>query len=229
MKNIFILIAFFCLSYVASAQRIHKIILSDKGATTTTCFLLNENVVIYLSQEGEIKEWGVDLYSDRPADYVNRKITPYGGRVEYYTEKDNEAFRGKLKYIGNVMITYYASFDEKSMVGKIKSIGTNTMSYYTAYDDPSAQGKLKSIGRMNFAYYSSFDNDAYKGKIKNAGSVGFTYYSSTDDKAYSGKIKSMNNMPFTYYSSQDRVGLRGVQKSGNQLQVINGITYWIKN
>jgi hypothetical protein len=229
MKNIFILIAFFCLSHVASAQRIHKIILSDKGATTTTCFLLNENVVIYLSQEGEIKEWGVDLYSDRPADYVNRKITPYGGRVEYYTEKDNEAFRGKLKYIGNVMITYYASFDEKSMVGKIKSIGTNTMSYYTAYDDPSAQGKLKSIGRMNFAYYSSFDNDAYKGKIKNAGSVGFTYYSSTDDKAYSGKIKSMNNMPFTYYSSQDRVGLRGVQKSGNQLQVINGITYWIKN
>jgi hypothetical protein len=229
MKNIFILIAFFCLSHVGSAQRIHKIILSDKGATTTTCFLLNENVVIYLSQEGEIKEWGVDLYSDRPADYVNRKITPYGGRVEYYTEKDNEAFRGKLKYIGNVMITYYASFDEKSMVGKIKSIGTNTMSYYTAYDDPSAQGKLKSIGRMNFAYYSSFDNDAYKGKIKNAGSVGFTYYSSTDDKAYSGKIKSMNNMPFTYYSSQDRVGLRGVQKSGNQLQVINGITYWIKN
>jgi hypothetical protein len=229
MKNTILVFASLLFSLFASAQRIHKVILTDKGATTTTCFLLNENVVIYLSDEGDIKEWGVDLYADRPADYVNRKITPYGGRVEYYNEKDNEAFRGKLKYVGNVLITYYASFDEKSMAGKIKSIGTSTMNYYTVYDDPSSKGKLKSIGRMNFTYYSSFDNDAFKGKIKNAGTVGFTYYASTDDKAFAGKVKSMNNMPFTYYSSQDRAGLKGAQKSGNQLQVINGITYWIKN
>jgi hypothetical protein len=227
MRKIFfsLLIVFATLS--VQSQRLNKIILTDKGATTTTCFLLNENVVIHITQEGQIGEWGVDLYADRPVDYVNRKITPYGGRVEYYTEKDNAAFRGKLKYVGNVMFTYYADFDEKSMVGKLKSIGTNNFSYYTEYDDPTAKGKIKSIGRMNFAFYSSFDNDAFKGKIRNAGTVGFTYYASTDDKAFAGKVKSMNNMPFTYYSSQER--LKGAQKSGNQLQVINGITYWIKN
>lgn len=210
------------------AQRVHKMILADKGASIITGFLLNESVVIYIGQDGNISEWGVDLYADRAGDQVPRKLTPYGGRIEYYTDKDNEAFRGKIKYIGNTLITYFASFDDKDKAGRIKTMGTIPLNYFTTFDDPSAKGKLRSVGKSTYNYYTNFDNDGFKNKIKSVGSVGFTYFATTDDKALVGKVKSVNNKPFTYYTSQDQPQLRGVLRTGSLTQVINGVTYLIK-
>ena len=44
---------------------------------------------------------------------------------------------------------------------------------------------------------------------------------------FAGKIKSFNNVGFSYYSSLDQPSLRGAQKTGNTLQVVNGITYYL--
>ncbi len=228
MKNIFLSIAFTVISISLSAQRVNKITFTNNGAATTFGFLLNEDVVLNLNQDGTMGTWGVDLYSSRTVDYYQRQLKPYEGRVEYYSDKDNEAFRGKIKYIGGTLITYYANYDEKFLIGKIKAIGPINISYYSRYDDPSSEGKIKSLGSMNLAYYTNFDNDAYKGKIKSLGTVGVTYYGSIDDKAYSGKIKSLGSTNYVYYSSFEQQYLRGALKSGNMIQVINGITFYIR-
>jgi hypothetical protein len=227
-KTSLIIIALFMMINVSFSQRVHKIILADKGASITTGFLLNENVVVFIGQDGSISEWGVDRYADRAGDQISRKLDTYGGRIEYYTDKDNEAFRGKIKYIGNTMITYFASFDDKDKAGRIKTIGTIPFNYFTTYDDPSAKGKIRMVGRTAYSFYTNFDNDAYKNKIKSVGTVGITYFATTDDKALVGKVKSVNNRPFTYYTSQDQPNLRGVLKTGSLNQVINGVTYQIK-
>jgi len=60
------------------------------------------------------------------------------------------------------------------------------------------------------------------------GTVGVTYYGSMDDKAYSGKIKSLGSTNYVYYSSYEQQYLRGALKSGNMIQVINGITFYIR-
>ena len=225
-KNI--LLALMLINSSAFAQRVHKMILADKGASIVTGFLLNESVVVYVGQDGSISEWGIDRYADRAGDQIPRKLETYGGRVEYYTDKDNESFRGKIKYIGNTMITYFASFDDKDKAGRIKTIGTIPFNYFTTYDDPSSKGKLRMVGKTAYNYYTNFDNDGFKNKIKSVGSVGFTYFATTDDKALVGKVKSVNNKPFTYYTSQDQPNLRGVLKTGNLTQVINGVTFRIK-
>lgn len=228
MKNIILSIAFTIISVSLSAQRVHKITFTNNGASTSFGFLLNEDVVINLSQDGSMESWGVDLYASRTADYLQRPLKPYEGRVEYYTERDNEAFRSKIKYIGGTLITYYANYDEKFLIGKIKAIGPINITYYSRYDDPSSEGKLKNIGQLNLAYYSSFDNDAYKGKVKTLGNIGVTYYNAFDDKAYAGKIKSLGPNNYVYYSSMEQQYLRGALKSGNMIQVMNGITFYIR-
>jgi len=63
----------------------------------------------------------------------------------------------------------------------------------------------------------------------NAGNTGLTYYGSFDDKAYKGRVKTIDGSAFTYYSSFDRPEYRGRMKTGTQLQVINGIKYFVKN
>ena len=96
MKSIKLIIAFFLFSFATQAQRINKIFIKEKGASIVTSFLLSENVVIQVAQDGSIAKWGVDKYSDRGTDYIQRPLDPFTGRIEYYTEKENEAFRGKI-------------------------------------------------------------------------------------------------------------------------------------
>lgn len=228
MKKKFLLLCLSVMAFFSQAQRITKLTFANQCSSVTISVLLNENVTIKVSPEGSIAAWGVDLYADRAQNYFEHPLKPYEGRVEQYGQYDNEAFRGKLKYIGNNQVTYYGSYEDKSMAGKIKTIGNVKFSYYTVYDDALMAGKMKSAGDLTFSYYNQFDNDAFKGKVKSTGMANFTYYSSFDDKAFAGKIKSLNGQPFTYYSSIEQVNFRGGLKSGNMLQVIGGITYWLQ-
>lgn len=228
MKKIQLLLLLSIIAANSIAQRITKLTFANQCSSVTISVLLNENVTLKISPEGNIAEWGVDLYADRSQNYIEHPLKPYEGRTEQYGTYDNEAFRGKLKYIGNNQITYYGSYEDKSLVGKIKTIGNLKFSYYTVYDDALMAGKMKSAGDLNFTYYNQFDNDAYKGKVKSTGMANFTYYSSFDDKSFAGKIKSLNGQPFTYYSSIEQANFRGGLKSGNMLQVIGGITYWLR-
>lgn len=228
MKKVYLLLTFWgCVTLVA-AQRLTKVVVADKGAKATYSILLDQDVDIELSQDGSIVKWGVDRYVGRmDANYRETVLQNFEGRVEYYDNNANEAFRGKLKYIGGTLITYYASYEDKEWVGKIKSIGSLNINYYSKYDDAMSSGRLKSVGQLLITYFSGFENDAMKGKVKSIGNAGFTYYSSMDDKAYAGKIKSFNGESFVYYSSLDLPAFRGALKSGRQFQIVNGIVFRI--
>lgn len=229
MKKLVVTIVISAFAFTAFSQKLSKVTISNNGNNIMAAMLLEQNVVIAISQDGMIAEWGIDKYADRRADYIERVLEKFEGRVEYYKDNDNEAYRGKIKFIGSVQIKYYDSFEDEMLAGKIKSIGAVSFDYYNKYEDVTSKGKLKSIGAVTFAYYSPYENEAYRGKIKNAGNVAITYYSSLDDKAYAGKIKTMNGGTFTYYSSQDTNFPIGAMKAGRQIQYINGVSYIVRN
>jgi hypothetical protein len=59
--------------------------------------------------------------------------------------------------------------------------------------------------------------------------VHVNYYSSFDDNVIAGIIKSLNGGAFTYYINQEQNFAKGSLKTGRMIQVINGVTYFIKN
>lgn len=228
MRFLYVIMLLACTGLTAQSQRLNRIIITGQGQQVVFSYLLDESVVVNISQDGSIVDWGVDLYADRQNDFVVRPLQKYNGRVEYYTPSDNEAFRGKIRYIGKYPITYYASFDDKMQAGKIKTLGNINFDYYLKFEDAMMQGKLRTVGQSTISYYSSFDNVGFKGKLRAVGPVQITYYSSFDDKAFSGKIKSINNSQIQYYSSFEP-RMAGALKSGSWIQNHNGIMYWIRN
>ncbi|HRN91097.1 MAG TPA: hypothetical protein PLE75_03820 [Ferruginibacter sp.] len=209
-----------------SAQRISKVTMSETGTVETFALELDENVVVNVSSTGEVGTWGIEIYRGR-TDRMVERLEPYTGRVDYFRENDNEAFRGKVRSIGMKQFTYYASFDEELLRGKLKSIGGVAVEYYGRFDEEKLRGKIKRIGSNEIQYYSSFDI-AFAGKIKAIGTTNITYYSNTEDKAIRGKVRSIGNSQFTYYTSFERKELQGNMKRGTRLQYINGMKFFIK-
>ncbi len=229
MKRIFLVIAVTLFLATANGQSIAKITIADDGNIETIAFEVEPNVMLNIKVDGTVINWGEDVYKENGVENYAEKLKDYMGRVEYYSANDNEAFRGKVKSIGQTLITYYASYENDALKGKLKSIGSNKMDYYLSYDDEAYRGKLKTVGAVTLTWFASYNNEAYRGKLKSIGSSDFTYYSSTDDKAYKGKLKSIAASQFTYYSSFDRQEYRGRMKTGIQLQHINAIKYFVKN
>lgn len=211
----------------ASAQTLSRVSLSETGSFLGVALDLDENVLLNISVDGTIGEWGVDLYKGRNQLYMN-KIEPYTGRKEYYKENDNEAYRGKIKFIGKNLITYYASYDDETLVGKVKSIGRVNFDYYPKYENEAFVGRLKSVGSTNITYFPSFGTDPNTGKLKGVGSAALAYYGQFDDKAYKGKIKTIGSASFVYYASSERAELRGRLKAGSSIQAVNGIKFYVK-
>ena len=229
MKKIFLAILVCLFLSPSFGQSVSKITIADNGAIEMIAFEVEPNVLLNIKEDGTVVNFGEDIYKQNGVENWAGKLKDYMGRVEYYTANDDEAFRGKLKYIGRISLTYYASYDGDELKGKLKSIGSSNMDYYRSFDDEAYRGKLKNIGSASITWYASYNNTSYKGKVKSIGSTEFTYYSSTDDKAYMGRVKSIGGSPFTYYSSYDRPEYRGRMKTGTQIQVINSIKYFIKN
>jgi hypothetical protein len=227
-KLLFLMATVVCINFV-TAQKISNITLTGYGSREVISFLTSDRVYLQLSKDGRINEWGIDFGIGRPGYWPGR-LDKYMGRVEYYSSNEDQAFRGKVRYIGLTLITYYGSNEEASSVGKIKSIGNINFDYYGNYEDAAIKGLIKNIGGTTFSYYASYDNEATKGKFRSVGSTQFSWYTSFDDKAFKGKIKSIDNNNFTYYSSFERTnGLQGVMKSGFQNRYINGIDYYVRN
>lgn len=229
MKKI-VLAAFITFAFVsAMGQTLSRITINETGNLTAISIDLDESVVVNVSQDGSIGKWGTDLYRGRYQVNNLEKLEPYTGRVEYYTENDNEAFRGKLKFVGKTMFTYYASYDDETQRGKIKSIGPVKFEYYPKYENEAYIGRVKSVGSSLFTYFPAFGNDPNAGKLKGVGSADLTYYGQFDDKAYKGKIKSIGSSSYVYYPSNEaNTSLRGRLKSGSQIQAVNGIKFYVK-
>ncbi len=222
------LLALVC-SYPLQAQKIDLITLSGYGAKAVIHFVTSDRITLVLNLDGSIAETGTD-YGRNTLGYWPGRLNQYMGRVDYYPATENEAIRGKLRYIGLTLIGWYASYDEKASVGKVRSIGGVPVEYYASFEDEALKGKIKKIGSTEFSYYTSFDNEALRGKLKSVGNTAFDWYSSFDDKALRGKIKSVGNNPFSYYSSFENVqGRQGLLKSGFQTQYINGVNYYVRN
>lgn len=229
MKKILIAVAALFFINQLSAQSLYRITLTGAGSVEAISFETEPDIMLNISPEGNIISWGFDVYKNRGGENYTGQYQPYAGRTEYYTENDDPAFRGKIKYIGRTSITWYASYDGDAFKGKIKSIGSMRVEYYDNYEDQNERGKIKSIGGSPVSWYASFTNEAFRGKLKSIGSTSITYYSSTDDKAYRGKVQSINGSVFTYYSSFDLPQYRGSMKSGSQILMANGIKYFVRN
>jgi len=224
MKRLFILILSLTIYSVAEAQSLRYVIFSSGADLSSLSFMTDQKIMIKLSQEGSIIEFGNE---HEPGRFYTPpgKLQQYMGRVEYYERQFDSILNGKIKSIGTTMIMYYGSFENAALVGKVKSIGTVWFDYYTDFENESVRGKLKSAGQKSFSYYTSFENEAYRGKIKSIAGNQITYYSTFDDKSIKGKIKSIGTFNYTWYTSLDRQGYQGSLKSGSQYQMIEGVTY----
>jgi len=218
--------AFSLLFFRGYSQQLSQV--TYAGGSTFTCFALttNQNVLIRISDDGKILEYGIEEQSLYNKDYYAQKLQPYQGRIDYYSNESDSAFKGKIKSIGTCFFTYYSSKDYPEKAGKIQMAGSLSFDYYRKYDDALTAGKIKSIGNNTIGYYTSFDNEALKGKPKLIGNTPISYYSSFDDPSLKGKVKSIGSAQYIWYSSYDRAS--GSLKSANRRSVINGITYIVQ-
>ena len=227
MNKIFLTVIATLLIIPTLAQNVAQITIDNRGKQDIITFLVDESVIVNMTKDGKINDWGTEYTSPTTGTYP--RMEKYMGREEYYPATDNEAYQGKIKYIGRTLITYYTSADNESLKGKVKSIGPNLLDYYTEYDDAAFKGYLRNAGSVSFTYYSSYNDEFYKGKIKSVGSTNISYYGSFDDKAYRGKVKNIDRNPFTYYSSYDRPEFNGAMKTGTPSVTSGGVKYYIKN
>jgi hypothetical protein len=228
MTRAFLFIGFLFSVLCTFGQNLSQVTFSEGANLSSFSFITDQKVVIRISPDGKVLEWGMDPGLGR-YNYYTGKLQPYMGRVEYYgaTEYDS-ILRGKVKSIGTCLVTYYGSSEMGAKIGKTKSLGSVALDYYTNYENVDNKGKLKSAGYILFDYYPSLENDAFKNKLKTVGNTSIAYYSSFDDNLIKGKIKSIGTFTYTWYSSHDIKGYGGGMKSGSVTQNINGVTYIVR-
>ncbi len=226
MQKLFITLLTFCFFVTINGQKLSQVNIKGNGTLDVFIISLDENVQLYLTKDGNLSKWGYDRFMGIQENFGGQ-LDPYVGRVEYYTQKDDAALQGKVKYIGRIMLTYYTSFENETLKGKIKTIGSISFDYFLNYEDAAFKGNIKKIGQQNIAWYSSFDNEGYRGKLKTLGSTFFAYYSFFEDKAFRGKIKNIGGNSFVYFSSFENFS--GSLKSGSIVNAINSIKYFVLN
>lgn len=223
MKKNLLTILFLFFTTCNFAQQLGQVTFAEGGKLSYFSFFTNQDVLIRVSEDGKVIEWGIELQSLRSSNYYEPKLQPYLGRVEYYGEEADSAFKGKIKSIGTAVLTYYNHFETATRIGKIKSVGTTFFDYCDEFFKPVLQGKLRFIGTLQLDYYSSLEDVAFRDKLKSIGNTNITYHSSFDDRLIKGKIKSIGPVTFAWYTSFDlnRYGL----KSGLYRTNISGVTY----
>jgi hypothetical protein len=224
MKRILPLFSLLFICSTVYSQQLSQVTFNQGSQFAYFSFATEQGVLIRISDEGNILEWGTEVMSDR-YNYFAPKLQPFMGRVEYYGPQDDSVFRGKVKSIGTSYIAYYDTFQVKAKVGKLRSIGNQYFDYFEGYEDKNLTGKLKSIGSLNLDYYRSYENEALRGKLKQIGSVPISYYTVFDDRFNVGKIRSVGSTKYLWYSLSDPVGMRGGLKTNNYRQIVSGITY----
>jgi hypothetical protein len=225
--KIFSIIIVLSLTACTYGQKLNQVSFSYDGNLAYFTFITDQGVLLRISKDGELKEWGTEQASMRINNYYATQLQPYPGRVEYYGPETDSAYRGKVKSIGTCAITYYAHYELKIRVGKLRSLGRMMVDYYDNFAQASLQGNVKSFGDLAVDYYSSpTDNEAFRGKLKLIGSTRINYHSSFDDRDIRGKIKSIGPVNYSWYTSLDinRSGLKNDMYRTN----INGVMYILR-
>ncbi len=224
MTKFFITILILLFATCSYSQKLGQISFLDGAKLSYFSFQTEQNVLIRISDEGKVLEWGLEVMAER-SNYYAPRLQPFLARVEYYDKHSDSSFKGKVKSIGTCFITYYGASETEQKRGKPKSIGNLYLDYYSNYDEKSLQGKLRQIGTLSMEYYRPYENEAFRGKLKSIGSTSLTYYSAFDDRYNIGKVKSIGAVSYVWYSPLNHTYMRGGLKTNNYRQVISGTTY----
>lgn len=217
-----------CSGLASRSQELAQVSFSGGSNLSYYSLLTDREVLIRISPEGRILEWGIEVQSIRSGDYYAPGLQPYAGRIEYYGAEADSVSKGKVKSIGSSVITYFQAYETKDKVGKIRSVGRLFFDYYSIYDNKALLGKIRMLGNLQIDYYSTFDDQAFQGKLRSVGSTPITYYSSFDDKFIRGKLKAIGAVNYSWYTSLDRQGFGGAMKSGPLRQNTAGIVYIVQ-
>lgn len=212
---------FFLLSTLdASSQKLAQVTFGQGGGLSYFSIATDQDVLIRVSAEGNILEWGTEVQAYY-GNYYAPRLQPFMGRVEYYGAEADSAFRGKVKSIGTCYLTYYGDYEEQHKRGKLKGMNLLQFDYYSQFDEKALQGRLRWIGALALDYYRSYEDEAVRGKLKSIGPLPVTYYTVFEDKYNAGKLKSIGTTPYHWYSQYD-LG-RGALKSNSYRQFVGGI------
>jgi hypothetical protein len=227
MKKFLAVCGFACLLNTLHGQELSQVSFSGGSTLVYFSLLTDREVLIRISENGQVLEWGVEIQSFRSSNYYARQLQPYAGRVDYYGADADSVSNGKVRSIGSSVITYYSATEAAYKVGKIRTVGSLLVDYFSNFDNKLQQGMIRFIGSLALDYYTTFDNDAYSGKLRSVGSTLITYYSSFDDKLIRGKLKSIGPLSYAWYSSlETRYG--GGLKSGSFRQNVGSVVYIIQ-
>ncbi len=223
-----LLIIFFAAIVVnGHAQQLSHVTLNNGSDLSYFSLRTDQGVLIRVSADGKVLEWGTELMSNRGNVYAPR-LQPFMGRIDYYGTESDSVLRGKVRSIGTITLTYYGAHETEAKAGKLRTAGTLILDYFSNYDNALLKGKIRSIGNMNIDYYSSFDEELLRGKLKSVSNTTISYYSSFDDKMIRGLVKSIGGFTYTWYTSLDLNSARGALKTGQYRQLIGSVTYILR-
>ena len=228
MKKYLVSVALLFLCFCGYSQQLSQVTFSRECGFLWFSLSTNQNTLIRISNDGAVLEFGTEEHALYNSNYFAEALQPYTGRVDYYENNVDSAFRGKIKNIGTCFFTYYPSSDYPEKIGKIRSAGNLLFDYYNKFQDALIAGKIKSIGSNAIIYYNSFDDEALKGKLQMVGNTPISYYTSFDNTLIKGKLKSIGSFKYTWYTSYDRQEFAGSLRSGSYRKLVNGITYIIQ-
>jgi hypothetical protein len=225
MSKLFSALPFLLIGVYTYSQQLSQVTFSGASTLSYFTFITDQDVLIRVSEDGKLMEWGTELRSERSSNYYAPKLQPFMGRVDYYDKDVDSVYKGKVKSIGTCVLTYHGAYEKDEKRGKIKSIGSVGLDYFTQFENAAFKGKLRFAGTLVLEYYPSLENEAFRGKLKSVGNTRIIYHSTFDDKLIRGKIKSIGTVPYNWGTSLDPKGQQGALKSASYRQNINGVTY----
>src|SRR6188768_1996112 len=107
MRKFFAILFAFMLVFTGYGQQLTGVNFENGANLSFFSFLTNQGVLIRVSIDGKLLEWGAEVLSDR-GNYYAPKLQPFNVRTEIYNAQSDSAFNGKLKSIGTCFITYYS-------------------------------------------------------------------------------------------------------------------------
>ncbi|HEU5167263.1 MAG TPA: hypothetical protein VFU29_17085, partial [Chitinophagaceae bacterium] len=108
MKRSFLLLVFFLIYSISNSQTLKFVTFSQGSEFSSLAFITSQKIIIKISQDGKVVEWGNEMEPGRFYSEPGR-LQSYMGRVEYYEKQFDSILNGKIKSIGVTSITYYGS------------------------------------------------------------------------------------------------------------------------
>src|SRR5262245_138990 len=109
MKKNYLLLVLLLLFFKGYTQQLRQVTFSSGSNFSWFTLSTNQNVLIRMADDGTILEFGSEEQSLYNRNYFAQKLRPFEGRVEYYPNNADLAFRGKIKSIGTCYFTYFPS------------------------------------------------------------------------------------------------------------------------